>query len=93
MNRTPLLPKVILDLIGEYNADHRPKMSWVLRDILKISHRKKFYWTLRSIVEMEYCDHCDKFLTGRIYAYRNCYHYQFCSSYCIDNFEYATSYY
>ena len=84
MNQIPLLPMVILDLISEYNVEHRPNMNWVLLDILKISHRKMFYWTLRSIVGLQYCDTCDKFLTGTIYSYRDCYQYQFCSAYCLE---------
>uniref|UniRef100_A0A6C0DRP5 Uncharacterized protein n=1 Tax=viral metagenome TaxID=1070528 RepID=A0A6C0DRP5_9ZZZZ len=86
------LPREIQILIGEYNVDHRKIMNWVLHDIRKISHFQSFYWTLREIECMEYCDMCNRFLSGPVFTFRCSYNYKFCSSVCIEQSEWYNSY-
>jgi hypothetical protein len=91
-----LLPKEIRDLIGEFNVEHRKNLNPVLCDIFikphRKIHKKNLYWVLKDIREMQYCDTCDIFLTGRVWGFRG-ENYNFCSPYCMDNFDYQDFWY
>lgn len=72
-----LLPKVLQDLIGEFNVEHRPKMRVVLYQLLEYHLRNK------------YCMNCD-YNYAQIQYTTNIFNetYIFCSGWCQWDLEY-----
>jgi hypothetical protein len=67
-----LLPRVLQDLIGEFNVDHRPKMKLVLEQLMES-------YTCMNCSS----DFCDKRYTKIILSNK----FIFCSEWCMDELE------
>jgi hypothetical protein len=67
-----LLPRVLQDLIGEFNVEHRPKMKLVLEELME-------YYTCMNCSS----DFYDKRYTKTILSNK----FVFCSEWCMDDME------
>jgi len=67
-----LLPRVLQDLIGEFNVEHRPKMKLVLEELME-------YYTCMNCSS----DFYDKRYTKTILSNK----FVFCSKWCMDEME------
>ena len=57
-------------------------ISKKILDFIEVEHIKKMVWALHSIKNLNYCDHCNKFITGQIYSFSDQFRRESIGTYC-----------
>ena len=64
------------------------RISKKVLDFIEVEHIKKMTWTLHAIKNLDYCDHCKKFITQRVYSFTDQFRREsrgtYCSYSCMD---------
>ena len=73
------LPKELMDIIHEYNADHRPMFNKVLQELMD------------QFEEYDTCYNCGEYIMNentKVTYFRSCKKYAACNSYCMWEINY-----